>query len=568
MAGEGDESRPDSLLLPAAWGLIAFPAGLLLLTGLSLLAGGTIGYWQAPVALLLAAGTALAGSRWLFPAWTWPRRLLPPLAVLLIIGGAAWAGNAVYDLSWDGQAYHQDSIIQLAAGWNPVHSTTFPEPTRQQMELTHWAKGASYCGAAVYKFTGRIETGKLFHWVLILAAFCFSWSAFRASGLASKPLVLWFSLLAAVNPVSLGQVFTFYVDGLLASWLVILAANLFLYWKQERPWHLCAALVVTGSAVTVKFTAIPYAAFFIAVLVAGYLVRRRFRQAFRISWIFLLAGAGGAVCLGWNPYITNTLKHGHPFYPMAGPGAFYHTVLLSDQLPEDFYEQTRLEKMIRSVFSPVENIARPVSSRLKTPFVVLRSEYEQMSQFHAIRLGGWGPWFGPALLLAILLWILLLLTMPKQALLLLALSAPFLLPAISISESWWARFYPQLAMLPVLMAAGAWLSGRLWARAGALLLLVILTYNLALPGFLQSRFSLQQSRAMTVCLEKLQVSPQPVVVYFHWFSSNRLRLKDYGIHYLEVDSLEKLPCPLPERLPSTWVRYCPPPAFNPRIFQH
>ena len=546
------------LLLPLGLGLGAFPAGLLVLTALTILAGGTISWWQAPLAFLLSLATAWASALHLSPAGGRRLALSATVSTAALVLLAGLGSGMVYDMSWDGQSYQQDSVIQLAAGWNPIHSAGFPVATSHEMELTHWAKGMSYCEAAVYRATGRIETGKMFHWVLLAAAFCLSWQAFRSLMAGPPWLVTWLAGLAAGSPVSLGQVLTFYIDGALSSWLVILGACLCLYGKQERRWQLAGAAVSTMCLVTVKFTAVAYAALFLLPLVAVFLARRHFGAGARLAGVFFLAGLTGTAVLGWHPYVTNAVRFGHPFYPMAGPGSFYHSILLNDQLPRDFYGRNRLEKFGRSLFGPVDNVCGQTESRLKAPFSLTWPEVLQMREFHAVRLGGWGPWFGPAFVLSLLLLALLAGGRDPRAGPLALVAVPLLLPILLVSESWWARFYPQLALLPVLAAGAGWLSGRRGLKALSLAVLAVLTVNnLTGPG-IGNLYLLKQSRSLDACLDRLAEGPQPVAVYFWWFGSTRLRLAEHGIRYREVSDVSLLPSPNPDRLPGTWVRYCVP----------
>ncbi len=561
MSGKREETgEKDSwpLLLPLGLGLVTFPAGLLILTALTLLSGGTVSWWQAPSAFLLAIATAWVSALRLHPAGG--RRLAlsaaVSTAVLVLLAGAA--SGMVYDMSWDGQSYQQDSVIQLAEGWNPIYSSRFPVPTPHEMELTHWAKGLSYCEAAVYRATGRIETGKMFHWILLAAAFCLSWQAFRAFVAGPPWLVAWLAGLAAGNPVGLGQALTFYIDGPLSSWLVILGACLCLYGKQGRGWQLAGAVVSAMCLVTLKFTAVVYVALFLLSLVAVCLARRRFRAGARLAGLFFLAGLAGTAVLGWHPYVTNAVRFGHPFYPMAGPGSFYHSILLQDQLPRDFYGRNRLDKFWRSLFSPVDNVHGQTESRQKAPFSLTWPEVLQMREFHAVRLGGWGPWFGPAAVLSLLLLALLAAGRDPRAGTLAVIMVPLLLPILLVSESWWARFYPQLALLPVVAAGAGWLSGRRGPKAVALVTLAVLTMNnLAGPG-IGNLYLIKQSRALDACLDRLREGPQPVVVCFWWFGSSRLRLEEHGIRYREVNDVSLLPSRPAETLPGTRIRYCAP----------
>ena len=55
-----------------------------------------------------------------------PRPLRDILSVCAIVALSAFAMGRIFDLSWDGQTYHQEAIFQLAHGWNPIWDSPLP----------------------------------------------------------------------------------------------------------------------------------------------------------------------------------------------------------------------------------------------------------------------------------------------------------------------------------------------------------------------------------------------------------------------------------------------------------
>jgi hypothetical protein len=548
-----------SPLLPLGIGLVAFPAGLTTLVAMTLLAGGSVGPWQAPLALALAVAATASSRRSLRPGEAAWRLAILSLAVPAIVVAAGWLGSRVYDVSWDGQAYHQEAILQLAAGWNPIRDAAFPQGDPPYAErLVHWAKGPWYCAAAVYRSTGSIEAGKLFHGVLLLAAFCWGWSALRLLGVARGAIAVWLAGLAAFNPVAISQAPTFYVDGLLSSWLVVLAAALVLCWQRFERWPLFGALAAAVCCTTVKFTGVPYAALGLGAFVAGKIAVREYAVARRAVALFLPATLLGAALLGWAPYVTNAVRNGHPFFPMAGPGAYFSTKVMEGQAPADFASRGTLEKLARSLASPVEDVMGAQRSRSKPFGSLTRQEFAAFAVFYQVRLAGWGPWFGPALLFAAALTLALLLKPRRgEGLTLALLLTPLLLPSLLTSVSWWARFNPQLALVPVVVAAAACSTARAGLRAASVLLLCVLSVNVALPVWVQDRSVLRQSRALARRLDEVRRSGQTIAIDFTGFPSNRQRLLAHGISYRTVSAARPLACRQPQQLPGTWgVSYC------------
>ena len=168
-----------------------------------------------------------------------PFRMALVVAALLVllVAASAWISLAFYDVSFDGQAYHQEGVYQLAHGWNPLFTHHIsPISIDQNVKLNHFTKGPWIIAAAMYRLTGRIETGKFANILLICVAFSMALAVFAGS---RKKLSAWpvaMAVLVAANPVALCQVFTFYVDGQMASLLACLAALCFLCAADGNPW--------------------------------------------------------------------------------------------------------------------------------------------------------------------------------------------------------------------------------------------------------------------------------------------------------------------------------------------
>lgn len=81
--------------------------------------------------------------------------------------------NYFYDVSFDGQWYHQDAIILLSEGWNPFHDIALVNNQTSgncAPYLNHYPKASWIAGACLYKFTNSIQIAKSFNLVFILSA--------------------------------------------------------------------------------------------------------------------------------------------------------------------------------------------------------------------------------------------------------------------------------------------------------------------------------------------------------------------------------------------------------------
>ena len=209
--------RNLSILLGAI--LLAFACSLLLVSSTLFFLGLPISRFHVPAAAAMAAGFGWWGVNFYFPQER--IRVFGLLFGSAVIAFFLFAllSSRIYDISWDGQTYHAEAIAQLANGWNPFfeaprggpafsHSGVYASP----FYLIFSSKGAWICAAALYKFSGSFESGKAFHLMLILACFLFSFAALSTFRGIKWQWLLILSFLIAFNPVSVCQMFTYYVD--------------------------------------------------------------------------------------------------------------------------------------------------------------------------------------------------------------------------------------------------------------------------------------------------------------------------------------------------------------------
>jgi hypothetical protein len=447
-----------------------------------------------------------------------------------------------FDTSPDGQGYHQQAVIALARGWNPVLDPGAHLGFWAEEYIGQSAKGAWTVGAAVYRLCGRLEAAKLLALALPATAGLAAFSALRAAGLARVAAAVG-ALLAAWTPISSVQAFTFYVDGQLASALTAFAAFAFLAVTARSRWALVGLVAATVVLVEVKLTGVPYAVVLWIATAAATAVRDGAGRAARVA---LLGAATIAVAvggLGWSPYVTNTLREGHPFHPAAGPRKL--DIAATDR-PAKFARMNRVERLARSVFSAS---AADVSDggRLKAPFTIVGDE---ATKFHQpdVRLGGFGPLFSGALLLSAA-------AAPfaarRNAAVAGAIAAALLASALVTDEAWWARFAPQLWLVPLCLALAPLAAPR---RRGALiaagLALAALAADDALVWVNNINRNRHVQRELRAQLARLAAAPAPVPVRLGLNEAAAVRLDEAGVRWRAVASL---PCPERRRLVGTYT---------------
>jgi hypothetical protein len=152
-----------------ATGLFLFltPSIVFVLATLLWFIGVPIGGWLFLVSIGLSAWIS---SREISPLsikqWGW---------VLLgcsIIAASLLIAIQFYDCSFDGQWYHQDAIMFLTDGWNPIWDPAISNNVVSGLNanyVNHYPKAPWVIEAVLYLFTGNIEAGKAIQLIYLIS---------------------------------------------------------------------------------------------------------------------------------------------------------------------------------------------------------------------------------------------------------------------------------------------------------------------------------------------------------------------------------------------------------------
>lgn len=536
-----------TLVRDLAGGLVLTTAFAVLLATCGLLAGRSIDALVLPLAIA-SAGIAVA---WL-DAIPGQRLSVARAArvsglVLLVLVASAWFASQFYDVAFDGQTYHQEAVIQLARGWNPFRDG--PISVRELWPVDSYPKAVWIAGASLYSVTGGIETAKAWHLVLIAGAAATAWMACVQVSSGRPWAAAGASSVAALNPVATAQWATFCVDGPLASLLLIACASGYRsarYGDRLAFALLCASTVL---AVNTKFTGLVYIALLVPVYV-GLLWHWQGWRPLRGHAVGLsMALCIAVLVVGANPYVTNTVRHGHPLHPLAGAQTID---IMAMQHPAGLIAGDRLGNLLRATWARSENVIAPQPYRPKWPHQVDWQEFVSFADAE-VRVAGFGPLFAAGLVMAAAAWLLLLWRDRRAAGWALVVIVPIVASVFVNPEAWWARFVPQFWLVPVAVGFVASVARYPLAAMTGRVLLVLLAVNAALIALTSTRANLGRTAAVRAQLGRLAAMPQPIPVRFGQFYSNRVRLREAGILYVDM---ARLPCNRPEALPYSQALFC------------
>jgi hypothetical protein len=447
---------------------------------------------------------------------------------------SVFVSSSVYDLSYDGQAYHQEAVVLLNQGWNPFYMTLSDEATANlERWLNHYPKGNWIIAATIYKLTNNIESGKLLSILSGFIAFAFVlFGSYRIK--INFYLKLLISTLFALNPVFLYQSLSYYIDGVLVSLLVSLAFISFRIVRQREKFLFWPFLFVSIILVNIKLSAVV----FFGVLAFAFFIYLWINDQLKLSFWFAklttVSVLAGVLFVGFNPYITNFTAKGHPLYPAMGQDSYNY---VETNIPENYRSLKPPIRLLASIFSE-SSLAKGKGKfgELKLPITISKSELESFRQTN-IKVGGFGPLFGLAFLLSVFGFIYHQFNglYTREKLVSLSVVTVIIGFAAIIPTSSIARYVPFVWWIPCVIILLLFTKKSIIMTTIGSLILITLIINNLLVGAYHYPYNLKQSVQLDKQLNELSHTIiSPLHVNFGQFGSTKIKLKKYNIAYNEV----------------------------------
>ena len=442
-----------------------------------------------------------------------------------------------YDVSFDGQTYHQLAVSLLKNGYNPFYDhcthTNF-----YYISVEHYLKCSWILESFIYSIYPHIEYAKGINLIVLIASLCLCYEVLRLITQWKSALLKWFTaLVVCLNPVVISQVFTFSNDGLISSFMVCFLSLVFLVLKEHRKSDIAVMLICLILLVNIKFTAL-FSVLILLYTAGIYLLQlKAYSQLKRLTLYTLGALLTATLFFSYNPCITNIKYHHHLLYPLydkLGQSGIQHNT------PGPLKGKPPIVKLNLSLSSKVSD------SKDNTPLTPAwpwsHTINESKPRNGITRINGMGPFFPLALLISHIVFFVAW-GFDREKLFPYMLCILGLWGSILINpESWFMRFIPQIWLLPVIGGMmGICQQKRLIQWMGWLVLLV-LYFNLTLYTYHTAIF---QTTANSRVERTIQSMRNKVVVYDNEFkfTSVVLRMKENHIANTPVtkdnDSLSK-----------------------------
>lgn len=454
--------------------------------------------------------------------------IIPAVLSIIVIGVLLYFSSKTYDVSWDGQWYHQDAIIKLTEGWNPFFDTydTNKSLSESDIWIHHYPHGSWIVQANIFKLTGSIQSTKLLTLLLSYCCFCIGLTVLVKKHNVALFSATMFSLGIALNPIAYSQFLSFYVDG--QSAMCISIYILLLYYLLKQPSVLISILTASVFiyVVNIKFTNLVYLSIFNFAFFIWYFIReKKYRLTLFVAFsaVYII----GVILIGYSSYTRNSIEKGHPFYPLMGKNNVGE-IVGNIHKSANFFDQNRFENFISASFAYPEYARNPASSRFRIPFT--KVDYTNYYRTDT-ELSGFGARWSELLIITSIILIIILIHKRIQHKIYFVLFLTILLISVFINEQCFeARYVSQLWLVPLSILIYLYVSGRTFAKTIALIIAGLFMYNTYMIINTQLKYQKEVRKNINLEIEYLKSLNKPIPVKCKYLSVIN-RLKENNIPY-------------------------------------
>ena len=368
-----------------------------------------------------------------------------------------------------------------------------------------YARATHVYQANAYALTNNIESGKSINTLSIIALFLiiFSYLALRFKKIVFPSI---FALCCITYSVVSAQYLTVYIDFFVYIYLLLLLFSFFVIEFRRNEKELNFGLLIYSLAllmlINIKFNSFAYAGIFCLGYYFYYIYmlikKREKEQKFFVKFTTISAinVIVGVFIIGLSVYPKNFIEYGNPFYPLYGENK---VDIITENQPAEFENLPAIEKYTRAMFSKTENMAKASGreTEYKIPFAVSKDEmnYIRMSD---TRISGNGVLFSGIFIISLILLILTSIKMyhyNKKIFIMasIPLAITFLMIFL-LSESWWARYFPQTYFIVLIVIFYLYLLKGKFYKVLLVVLFILVLANNGITLFKATEYSYDQNK--------------------------------------------------------------------------
>ena len=451
------------------------------------------------------------------------------VALLLILLSFIFS-NFFIDTSFDGRCYHFTIENMFKLGFNPFWvKDTELWLNNNNLYFNHlfvktYPNASELLRANFYLIFNNMESSKIVNYFFVFSLLFYSFYFFSRKSAKLKSAIL--TLCTLLCSVLICQINTKMVDFILYCLFCFQFFSILLIEEKKDIKINYIVLIMTSIlSIGVKYTGL-FNTFIIFALFLIYKFEKKKLASFAIV-VF------SSLILCAQPYILNLIKYKNPFYPSIG---YNKLDFMTKQNPKEFYKKPYIYKFIRSMFSSVSDarMNNPETPKLywKVPFT---SHFDMPFGAEDVRISGFGHLFSGIFLISLILTMYFIKKRKKLFPLALIYLTVLLNPIC-----WWARFVPQLHLLPIISAYFLRKNNFIFYILCFLIILNgyfvakenILTNaykTYVMNGFYNDLYEKSKSKKIYVYMDKTPNDEDDSTVLF--------RLKEYGVNYELSDRL-------------------------------
>lgn len=521
--------------------LLSIPFFTLFIASLVFIFGGTLNGFIFPLGILLSwvGGYIMATSFCTdknilkhFKSSSWIVFISLILALL--------TGSMLYDYSFDGQWYHQEMILLLSRGWNPVYQFHSMTPNHSAaLWVDHYTKGLETIWASVFCTTGNIESAKGVNFLMVGASFCLFYSMLceRFTHLSVRKRIF-ISLLFTLCPVVTAQWFTFYIDWSMYVLLLSLVSIILFPSTSNSTYKYILYGMIIFLASTIKWNILFWIGIVFLIYIGTSLMRKQYSVFYKLVITGAIALLVGVFLGAYNPYVTNTLDHSIPFYPLMGDDK---VDIMTNILPVNLRGDNRVSLVFSSLFSYPTNKVN-VSSEYLFPFSLKKWLFSLKAFISPdTRIAGFGPLFSGILILSLIIYSSVRIKDKQQRIIIGIILSALWCALFVLPSGWCARYVPFFWAMPLVMLLYCELSPKIpyWVCYLKRVVYVFLVVNSIVLLFIPLASAVYNQMNVYATTQQLKEAEQIPEINFGYIPSfsEKLKAVPHIEHAASIDTL-------------------------------